>query len=238
MLNKRHDAFNMTPERRSNKHIFSTLIKCSCCGYSFRRTVRTYKNTYIDWVCSGRNAKGVGACPNKTRVDEAELLEEIRQYLIALLADKPNVIDNIVKEFKRIYHSRENNEVTEKSLTAKVKKLKRDKQKLMEMFKNDIIKMDELKTEAESINLELERAENELRIVGFNLNKGKQLEGILNVTFKDIENIVSMENMTNTMLKRVLQKIVVSEDGHVDIYLKLFSEIGLSENVLVYNNGT
>lgn len=47
ILRSRHDAFNMTRERQSNKHLFSTLIKCKECGWSFRRSVRKYKNTYI-----------------------------------------------------------------------------------------------------------------------------------------------------------------------------------------------
>jgi hypothetical protein len=64
ILHGRHDSFNLTHERQSNKHLFSTLIKCKECGWSFRRTVRTYKNTYVRWVCSGRNGHGADSCPN------------------------------------------------------------------------------------------------------------------------------------------------------------------------------
>lgn len=52
ILRGRNDAFNLNHERQSNKYLFSTLIKCKECGWSFRRTVRTYKNTYVRWVCS------------------------------------------------------------------------------------------------------------------------------------------------------------------------------------------
>ena len=50
VLHSRHSAFKITRERQSNKHLFSTLIKCKECGWSFRRTVRTYKNTYVRWL--------------------------------------------------------------------------------------------------------------------------------------------------------------------------------------------
>jgi len=33
-LSGRHEAFKITGERHSNKHLFSTLIKCADCGYS------------------------------------------------------------------------------------------------------------------------------------------------------------------------------------------------------------
>ena len=66
----RGQAFKVDKERQSNKHLFSTLIKCKECGWSFRRTVRTYKNTYVRWVCSGHNGKGADNCPNSVTVDE------------------------------------------------------------------------------------------------------------------------------------------------------------------------
>ncbi len=66
ILEQRCSAFHINHERQSNRHLFSTLIKCKDCGYSFRRRVRTYKNTYIDWVCSGRNANGTGSCAKPT----------------------------------------------------------------------------------------------------------------------------------------------------------------------------
>ena len=45
ILHSRNQAFNLNHERQSNKYLFSTLIKCKECGWSFRRTVRKYKNT-------------------------------------------------------------------------------------------------------------------------------------------------------------------------------------------------
>lgn len=34
-------GFRVDKERQSSKYLFSTLIKCKECGWSFRRTVRT-----------------------------------------------------------------------------------------------------------------------------------------------------------------------------------------------------
>ena len=41
ILASRTHAFKLDKERQSNKYLFSTLIKCRDCGWSFRRTVRT-----------------------------------------------------------------------------------------------------------------------------------------------------------------------------------------------------
>ena len=109
ILRGRHDAFNLSNERQSNKHLFSTLMKCKECGWSFRRTVRTYKNTYVRWVCSGRNGRGADSCPNKTVVDEEELIEVLQEYFTNVLKQKKKVIAHVVNEFQRVYKAKDEN---------------------------------------------------------------------------------------------------------------------------------
>ena len=70
-----------------------------------------------------------------------------------------------------------------------------------------------------------------------NLNK-EQLEAVLNSTFQQIEDIADVRQMTNEQLKRIIQKIEVDKDGNVDIYLRLFGDLGLDETVLISDNET
>ena len=44
--------------------------------------------------------------------------------------------------------------------------------------------------------------------------------------------------MTNAQLKRLLQKIEVDKEGNIDIYLRLFGDLGLDETVLISDNHT
>ena len=66
----------------------------------------------------------------------------------------------------------------------------------------------------------------------------EQLETILNRTFKEIEDISDVHQMTNAQLKRIIQKIEVDKDGNVDIYLRIFGDLGLDETVLISDNQT
>ena len=59
------------------------------------------------------------------------------------------------------------------------------------------------------------------------------MENILNRTFKEIEDITDVHQMTNQQLKRLIQKIEVDKDGNVDIYLRLLGDLGLDETVLI-----
>ena len=238
ILRGRHDAFNLSHERQSNKHLFSTLIKCKECGWSFRRTVRTYKNTYVRWVCSGRNGRGVDSCPNKMVVDEEELIEVLQEYFTNVLKQKKKVIAHVVNEFQRVYKAKDENVEYEKELNAELAKLQKTRQKYMDMYTDDLISREELNEKIGGSRQEMERIENELKMVSYHLTKGEQLENILNNTFKEIEDITDVHQMTNQQLKRLIQKIEVDKEGNVDIYLRLLGDLGLDESVLIEENET
>ena len=238
IMTERGKAFKVNKERHSNKYLFSTLIKCKECGWSFRRTVRTYKNTYIRWVCSGHNGKGVDSCPNAVTVDEEELIEVLQEYFARLLKGKKQVVQYVISEFQKVYRAKDENLNYEKELTAQLDKLQRTRRKYMDMYADDLISREELNDRIGGMRQEIERLENERKMVSYHLTKGAQLEAILHQTFQEIEDIADVRQMTNAQLKRIIQKIEVDKDGNVDIYLRLFGDLGLDETVLIRNDQT
>ena len=233
ILKGRHDSFKITHERQSNKYLFSTLIKCKECGWSFRRTVRQYKNTYVRWVCSGHNGKGADSCPNAVTVDEEELIQALQEYFQEILSKKKKVINYVIKEFQRVYKAKDENIEYEKQLNAELNKLRKSREKYMDMYTDDLISREELNEKIGGMRKEIERLENELKMVSYHLTKGEQLEAILNSTFKQLEDITDVHEMTNAQLKRLIQKIEVDKEGNVDIYLRLIGDLGLDEAVLI-----
>lgn len=120
IMKSRGQNFKVDKERQSNKYLFSTVIKCKECGWSFRRTVRTYKNTYIRWVCSSHNGRGAESCPNAVTLDEDELIKILQNYFSELLMSRKNVVKHVVEEFEKIYKDKDENINYEKELTAKL----------------------------------------------------------------------------------------------------------------------
>lgn len=235
ILQSRNKAFNIKHERQSNKYLFSTIIKCKECGWSFRRTVRTYKNTYVRWVCSGHNGRGADSCPNAVTVDEEELIQALQEYFAEMLKQKKNVIQNVVREFQRIYKAKDENIEYEKELNQQLARLQKTRQKYMDMYTDDLISREELNTKIGGMRKEMERLENELKMVSYHLTKGEQLEHILGNTFKAVEDITDVRQMTNEQLKQIIKKIEVDKEGNVDIFLRLFGDLGLDEAVLIEN---
>ena len=238
IMEARGKAFKVDKERQSNKFLFSTLIKCKECGWSFRRIVRTYKNTYIRWVCSGHNGKGADSCPNAVTIDEEELMDVLQDYFSQLLRSKKQVIRSITQEFQRVYQAKDENLHYEKELSAQLAKLQKTRQKYMDMYADDLISREELNDKLGGMRKEIERLENQLKMVSYHLSKGEQLESILNRTFQEIEDVSDVRQMTNAQLKRIVQRIEVDKTGSVDIYLRIFGDLGLDETVLIYHDHT
>ena len=238
LMAQRGKKFKVDRERQSNKYLFSTLIKCKECGWSFRRTVRTYKNTYIRWVCSGHNGQGAESCPNRIAVDEDELIAALEGYFAEVLQSKKNIIAHVVSEFNRLYKAKSDNVEYEKEMRQRLSKLNKTRQKYMDMYADDLITRQELNDRIGGMKDEIARVENDLKLVAFNIDKGEQLEGIIKKTFDTIESITDVRQLTNAQLKQVIQKIEVDQEGNVDIYLRLLGDLGLDETVLISDNRT
>ncbi|MBU5431785.1 recombinase family protein [Intestinimonas sp. MSJ-38] len=238
IMQARGKSFRVDKQRQSNKYLFSTLIKCKECGLSFRRIVRTYKNTYVRWVCSGHNGKGTHSCPNAVTVEEDELIDVLQEYFTHLLQSKKQVIRHVVGEFQRIYKAKDDNLHYEKELTSQLARLQKTRQKYMDMYADDLISREELNEKIGGMRKEVDRLENELKMVSYHLTKGDQLEAILQDTFRQIEDIADVRQMTNAQLKRIIQKIEVDKDGNVDIYLRLLGDLGLDDTILIHNDET
>ena len=166
------------------------------------------------------------------------MIAVLQEYFSELLKGKKNVIRSVVNEFQRVYKAKDENLNYEKELTTRLAKLQKTRQKYMDMYADDLISREELNDKIGGMRKEIERLENELKMVSYHLTKDEQLEHILGQTFREIEDIADVHQMTNAQLKRIIQKIEVDKDGNVDIYLRLLGDLGLDETVLIRNNET
>ena len=171
-------------------------------------------------------------------VDEEELIEVLQEYFTEVLKQKKKVIRYVVNEFQRIYKAKDENLEYEKELNSELSRLQKTREKYMDMYTDDLISREELNDKIGGMRKEIERLENELKLISYHITKGEQLEAVLNNTFKEIEDITDVHQMTNTQLKKIIQKIVVDKDGNVDIYLRILSDLGLEEAVLINDNYT
>lgn len=202
-------------KKRSNKHLFSTLISCSCCGYSFRRVQNKRKDhirTY--WCCSGRNHHGAEYCRNMTIIMEDELIENINNYFLSLIEDKQKFVSNIISQYKR-----EQPENSDTALNKRFGVLQKKKQKQIQMFENDIITIEELKERTADIDRQIAKIRLELDIAETPEDIEKKLNQLYHKLSENFDKYSSVANMTNSELKTLIRSITADENGNINIEL-------------------
>ena len=165
-------------------------------------------------------------CQNTVSIDENELTEVIERYFTNILKNKKNVTEYAVNEFQKEYRAVDENSVYEKELRTAIDKLRRSRQKYIDMYTDDPITREELNDKIGKDKQEMNRLQEELKIAEQHLTKGNRLKIILSDVFKGIEDIVSLSTVTNAQLRRIIDRIEVDQNGNAEVFLKKLRDAG------------
>lgn len=211
-------AYAVTGDRVSNRYLFSGLLRCKCCGRHFARVSRTYKNTYVRWCCTNRMVDGKQVCVNKTKVQEEELEAVIREYLASLLEKQPDITKLMAEEFERC-QSQSSGSDTLVTIQKEITKLERNKDKLIELFNDDILTREELKARTVPLNAQLASLQSKADTFTSGVSTEEYMQQ-LKTLFGDIRTLLSKGGLTNGLLRQIIEDIVVDENGAMEIILK------------------
>ena len=225
LMQSRRDMFHLEHKRQSNKYLFSTLIACKKCGWSFRRVSRTYKHTYVRWVCSKHNGQGIHNCPNAATVDEEELIARLDEYFLSLLKDRAHVEQVLRQKLLNACRQEADQDEHRTAVQARLAKLEKQRQKFLDLYADDIITRQELDQKLSASKAELLRLEEELRQIQLHDLNDADVDRVIRRTMEHLKDFVSVRNLNNAQLKQLVEKIEVDEDGTVDVYLRLFAEM-------------
>lgn len=218
----RNRKFRTEHKRQSSKYLFSTLIHCKECGWSFRRVSRTYQNTYVRWVCSKRNGQGADQCDNAVSVDENELLEKLDQYFLSLIQDKRKVAQMLRQALKQACSNTDAAEVEQKQLQDRLSKLEKTRQKYLELYADDLITRQELDKKLSATRTEVGQLEDRLRELQLTTLSDTAINRIIGQKLQSLSGFLTVRNLNNGQLKQLISKVEVDKDGNVDVYLHLF----------------
>lgn len=226
IMRERGLRFRTDRQRHSNRYLFSTLIKCGECSRSFRRVVRRYKNTYVRWVCSDRNGKGIESCSNAVSVDENELIEAIEDYFAGILLQGKNAAEKIIFGLERGYRSENGGERREKELQSELNRINRNRQKFIDMFTDDLITREELSRKIGGYKAEAERLGRELELVRERITSPERLREIISAALGGIRGAVDLRAAGNERLRGIIDRIEVNSDGSAAVFLKPLKTAG------------
>jgi len=163
-------------------------------------------------------------------VDEQELLDEIKTYLASLAISKDKLLEKTVVEFKKKYKP-DRYETSEESLLVELAKCKKAKSKQTKMFEADAITIEELKERTGELNIAIAKYENELGVIRSNSSVMGRIDDIVRRHCSSVKDVLSADILDNAMLRKVIDKIVVTVTGEIQVHLKLFSDLEINNVV-------
>lgn len=221
ILKAHQTLFKINSQRQSCRYPLSTLIKCSECGYSFRRVSRKYTSgTCCKWLCSGRSSNGANFCHNNTSLYEKELMEEIIKAIIENIPNKNKFIKKTLSQLKQ-YYEKEPSIAEKKELTAELYRLEKAKTKQTKLYESDIITLSECRVRTTELNTSILNCKNLLNQLEKPVQEQKQaLNCFIEKYCKDIHSLVCESTLDNHILRQIIEKIIVNKNGVVEIFFQ------------------
>lgn len=210
-------------ERRSSSALFSTLIKCGECGSTFTiKRQKHFRNYSPYYTCIEYERKGVRGCGHsRITIYENELIDVIKDWLIYLS-------ENNYKPIKDEWDKADNSiskEDLQKELVV-IKKLldeaNNESLALLKLYTKGIIndnqyqmQNEQYQSQLETLTKEKENIENKIEL---NKVKRKLDSEIINI----MDKIKSLDDSdwTNGLLRQIIEKIEIVQDGTVTILPK------------------
>lgn len=211
---------------KSEKHLFSNLIKCGHCGFSYRRIQRRHSKNgplYVWWTCSRRSAYGTDSCSAEhVRIDEDWLLAAVRQLIGSMVQDKQAFYALAEQKCNTIIQKylESTKGLSADEITRQINEIEMQRSRIKDMVVRGMMDMDEGERDMLPLNRQLEQLKFQLSEVGKTMEVVRQVKAYLRDFLSDFSALHLTENLENADLRRVIDKIEVMSKDEIYVYLK------------------
>ena len=217
--------------KHSNRYPFSGKIKCGCCGSSYVARYKTRKNgsRYKSWRCleaarhgrphADKAGNQVGCRGLSIRNEDAIHI----MYLVtrSLQFNKKKMADNLLGIIKSAMAA-DTAGTDSGKMKLKIKMMGEKRKKLIDLYISGHITREEFtaaRTKCENELTELQSVIENIREQKEEMEKQQELVTEITEVMDDLINGVEYED---DLYKEILDKMVVNDKDHIDVYLNLY----------------
>jgi uncharacterized protein YpuA (DUF1002 family) len=124
-----------------------------------------------------------------------------------------------------------------KDLERELDKLKRNKQKYLDMCTDEIITTTELKELTNNLNGQMRSLENQIEMKKFEIADEDTLNEDIRRKIQDIESVLNGDDFTNSGLKKVIDIVSANKDGNIEVRMQGLTEFKYDEQVIIRDIG-
>jgi len=166
------------------------------------------------------------------------MLEGIVEYLKSYYQNLDKMLQWTKNEFEILYKESLPDDNSLENLSQEIEQFKKKLEKLDMKFDRDIISIDEYEREAKALKARIVKLEYQLQDYRDTDKVTKQLDMLMKNLFSDIEKTLTADVITNELLKNIIDKIVVCEDGEIKVYMKILGNFDVDASVPICNVDT
>lgn len=218
--------------KHSNRYAFSGKIKCGCCGASFVARYRTREDgsVYKAWRCyeaanhgrphTDKAGHTLGCMGTSIRNEDA--VHIMSQVLQDLNIDHQKICNGLVSVLQGVIGCRHENDQTK--WQEESRKLEQQRAKLIELYMGELISKEEFLAQREKSDQAMQALNDQIRSEENRI----KLKTNQDTLFKDIRQTVidmlSGIRDEEDFYRNILDRMVVHDREHIDVYLKFLPE--------------
>jgi DNA invertase Pin-like site-specific DNA recombinase len=215
----RRKTATIEKSRYSNRHVWSSKVKCAYCNSTFKRRInnRKMQNSQIIWQCTealkfGRekvNAQGKKVGCNCRAIHEQILKENFLAVLNTVIENKDQVIQELKNSVQKVIDKSPNNAPEIKVISTDMEKIAMRKVKLLDLCVDGLITRAEFEKSNNQYNKQIEALNKQLLALKLDNKVAEDLQQKLEDIEKTIETIVRLKEFSESVCGEILHKVVV-----------------------------
>ena len=208
---------------------------CGICGNGFisskgkPRKDGSYRSC---WKCKNKvnhgeehyiNGTKVGC--NSERVSDVSLKNAIIKSIALMKENKEKILEKLQKSLKNYFETILGTNYNVDEVVKQRKEYERKKEKLVELYLNDLISKEMFDKKDKKLKEQLEITE---EIRQKDLLKQQILEDKETITqsaISSIKQILEYKNITKDVFRKIINKVVIHDKTHIDIYFNEFKDL-------------
>ena len=137
-----------------------------------------------------------------------------------------------IEKYNKILKEKNQDIKTEKDLQKNLDKLKKVKQKYIDMYTDEMISVEEYKELTDKVNNQMKEVNAQMQMIKFTIADEETLDKDIKNKMDEIEDVLN-GNFTNQGLKKIIDSIVINKNGNIEIILKGLTNFDYDNEIIV-----
>ena len=213
-------------DKYSRKYAFSSLLECGFCGGHLTRRQWHSNSIYKKsiWQCIAASKNGKYNCPDSKGIPEQVIEEAFLESYRLLCRDNKEVVDEFIKRAEQTL-GKQNLEKEIKKCKKKINEIKKQRQKLLDNYMNNIIAQDMYEENETTLVREISDVNIQLAQLLEKQKDQKSLEERISDFKEALLNDEIITEFDRVVFESIIEKVIVGgfdENGNKDPYKLTF----------------